>query len=47
MILSPLYAFLHTGKDLEAALERIKAELVEPFDDDKNGKFHVAEIFLE
>ena len=47
MISSPLYAFIHTGTDLEAALERIKAETVDPFDDAKNGKFYVAEIFLE
>ena len=47
MISSPLYAFIHTGTDLEAALERIKAETVDPFDDAENGKFYVAEIFLE
>ena len=47
MILSPLYAFLQTGTDLEAALERIKAETVDPFDDAENGKFYVAKIFLE
>ena len=47
MISYPLYAFIHTGTDLEAALERIKAETVDPFDDTENGKFYVAEIFLE
>ena len=51
MILSPLYAFLHTGTDLEAALdgllEEIEVEMVDPFDDDENGEFHVAEIILK
>ena len=45
-----LYAFLHSGTDLEAALnsllEQIEVETVNPFDNNKNGKFHIAGIFL-
>jgi len=36
--------------DLETALdslEQIEVETVDPFDDDENGEFHVAEIVLE
>ena len=42
--------FFHTATDLETALdslEQIEVETVDPFDDDENGEFHVAEIFLE
>ena len=48
MISSSLYDFLHTGSDLEATLDSsLEDETVDLFDNDKNGKFHVAEIFLE
>ena len=40
-----MYAFLHTGTDLEAALEQIDVVTVDPFDGAKSSK--VAEIFLE
>ena len=34
-----MYAFLHSGTDLEAALEQIEVTTVDPFDDAKNGEF--------
>ena len=48
--ISTVYIFFHTATDLETALdslEQIEVETVDPFDDDENGKFHVAEIVLE
>ena len=40
-----MYAFLHTGMDLEAALEQIDVATVDPFDGAESSE--VAKIFLE
>ena len=48
--ISTVYIFFHTATDLETlldSLELIEVETVDPFEDDENGEFHVAEIVLE